>query len=215
MEAKMQLASTVPVVIATLKRFAWVNKTCLLSLFFLSASGECSTIDRAKWREEVQLANGELVIIERNDSRYAGGFPVSRRGALIEQMIVFPDGRIVWKGDGARVPVAIELRNGKAYVAVAVQSRELCKKYGNPPASLIFFRYDSPEWVTVAESDYPPGGRINLITDPWGRDASGDARGLLKNKDKAARGYNSHTNAALADPKIRDSIDACQMLKKN
>lgn len=175
----------------------------------------CGKIDRAEWEEEVQLSNGELIVVQRSATRDKSGFPASKRGSPRSWEIQFPNSNAIWRSDGNSQPVAVEVRPGSAYLVETIQSRELCAKFHNPPASLVYYRHDGKEWVQIEAGEYPRGGRANLLLDPWGRTASEDARGLLKNEDKAHRGYNWAVHLSLADPKLRRTLDACQMLAQH
>ncbi len=181
----------------------------------VAACGDLKT-DRTVWREEVQLANGEVVVVNRVAVRDKSGFPIARRGAIREWKVIFPDGRTTWTSGPSDKPIAIELQNGKSYVVVTIRSRELCAKHKDPEGSLLFFRYDGKEWLLISEKEYPGGGEVNLIWNPWGRDSSEDVSGLVKNKDKRLLlQHNPTVGVPLADPKLRRSLDACQMFKKN
>ena len=173
-------------------------------------------MDRTEWREEVQLASGEVVVVKRTAIRDKSGFPASRRGAIREWAIVFPDGRAVWKSDGSMIPIALEIRDSNAYVVANIRSRDYCAQFNNPPSSVVFFRWDSMNWIRIVKNEYPTNGRANLLLSPWGGESSDDARGLVNNKDKyLAKPYNNGVNDPLEAVLSDRSLDACDMLKRN
>lgn len=122
-------------------RLPWRNVVLALTLLF-PGTGGCSKVDVAEWREEVELANSEIVVVKRSEVRDKSGFPTSKRGVTRERRVVFPGGQPVWVSDGNMYAVALEIRDSKAYVAVNIRSRELCNKFGDPPSSMIFYRWD-------------------------------------------------------------------------
>lgn len=190
-------------------------RVVVLALTFLfPGTGGCSKVDVAHWREEVKLANGEIVVVKRSEVRDKSGFPASVRGVTRERRVVFPGGHPVWVGDGNVNAVAIEIRDGKAYVAVNIQSRELCKKYLDPSSSMLFYRSDGATWVQVKKEEFPVNGKANLLVNPWGRNNSEDVRGLVKNKEKnLVKPYNQRVNQPLEKVFSSRAIDACELLK--
>jgi hypothetical protein len=188
-----------------------VSSGCVL---FLQAA--CSSSDEAIWREEVQLATGQTVVVNRLSIRGKSGFPVSRRGAYRLIRVIFPDG-LTWDGDAAREPIAIEIKDKVAYVAVNLQSWDVCLQYGHPAGSIAFFRRDGSNWVQVPRSEYPSNGSINLIYNPWGRSSSEDISGFVKNADKPRlRIPNDRVGTRLDEAIASDrTLDACSMLKRD
>jgi len=114
------------------------------------------------------------------------------------------------------LPIALETRNKNAYIAANIRSREYCKKFGNPPSSVLYFRWDGDAWVTINKDEFPPNGRANLLMNPWGGSSSEDASGFMKTRDKQlAKPYNQGVNDPLEKTLSSYWIDACRMFKKN
>lgn len=186
--------------------------TCAGLLLFSTSAR--SNVDRAEWMEEVQLANGDMVLVKRAATRDKKGTALSRRGPVRSLKLSFPDNRTVWKSNGALRPLALEIIDGTALLAADVHARELCAKYGNPPGSVLFFRWNEGKWVRISRGEYPKNGRVNLLRDPWGRTSAQDVTGLLKHEDKHARPGNFLVNVPL-DQRVEDkSRDACEIYKK-
>jgi hypothetical protein len=185
-------------------------------LLFTPITGGCADSDRAEWREEVQMASGEVVVVSRSAIRDKSGFPASLRGVQREWKIAFPDDRIVWQSDGSMGPIALEIRGRDAFLAANIRSREYCQKFSDPSSSVLFFRWDGNTWVRIGRDEYPSNGKANLLRNPWGRDSGEDAFGLIKNKDKyLVKPYNNEVNDPLEKVMTSSWIDACSMLKKN
>jgi hypothetical protein len=201
----MQLAKPNPIATALTFLCCWL---CLVPIV-----GGCSKVDRAEWREEVQLATGEIVIVKRAAVAEKSGFPVAPRGGYRSWEITFPDG-VSWKGNGQEHPLALEMREGKDYLVVNIRSRDLCKKYNDPPSSSVFFRWDGNAWTQIQKDEFPKGGKANLLTNPWGRDSWEDLSGLVKNEKKhLVMSYNQEVNRPLESTLSDRTLDACTMLK--
>jgi hypothetical protein len=162
-----------------------------------SVFGCSSWADRAAWKEEVQLSSGEIVVVRRVAVADKSEFPVSRRGPQRACQITFPDGRTVWESDGLTQPLSIEVEQGRYFLAADIHSRLLCGKHGNPEGSVVFFRSEAGAWRKIPREEYPANARVNLLRNPWGRDASEDAHGLIRHEDKHLRPGNGLVHVAL------------------
>jgi len=162
-----------------------------------SASGCSLWVDRAAWREEVQLATGEMVVVGRVAVADKSEFPVPRRGPHRRWQITFPDGKTAWESDGLTQPLSIEVCEGRYFLAADIHSPLLCAKYGEPQGSVVFFRWEDGAWKNIPRQAYPRSSRVNLLRDPWGRDASEDAQGLIRHQDKHLRAGNHLVHVAL------------------
>lgn len=197
------------VVAENIGRAAWISAIA-------AVLAGCSKVDHAEWREEVQLATGEIVVVNRVAIRDKSGFPSSARGPLREWTVVFPDRSIVWTSDGLMHPIAVEVSAGHAYVAANIRSPEYCKQFGDPPSSVLFFRWAGKAWERINRGEFPANGKENLLRNPWGLNSAQDASGLIRDKDKnLAKAYNNGVNDPLAKTLSSDWIDACSMFKKN
>jgi hypothetical protein len=184
-----------------------------VGLLLFSANAR-SQIDRAEWTEEVQLANGDTVVVKRAASRDQKRTPVTRRGPFRTWEVNFPDGRVNWTSHGSTRPLSIEIVDGSAYIAVDIRSRELCAKYENPSGSVVFFRWDKNAWVRIPREEYPRGGKVNLLQDPWGRTSKDDIRGLVKHHDKHLQRGEQLVGIPIDQLVADRSRDACEQYKK-
>lgn len=190
-----------------------VTAICIgLLLFSLKARSE---VDRAEWTEEVRLANGDMVVVKRTATRDQKPTAVTRRGALRSWEVIFPDERAAWTGYGTNRPAAMEIAGGTAYIAAHIRSRELCAKYNNPKGSVVFFRWSKGEWMRIPIDQYPTGGKVNLLQNPWGRARSDDVRGFIKHQDKHQPGRAERLIGVPLTKLIEDRArDACELYKK-
>ena len=201
----------------TITRANTSRKVAILTLLLalILPSSACSQVDRADWKEQVRLATGQVVTLDRSSVRSKKGSPISSRGAIKEFAIIFPDSHAKWSDDGAVRPIAIEIVGESILIAVDIHSRELCARFKNPPGGVVLFKWSGSEWKRIARSDYPEAGRLNLLLNPWGRTSSDDARGLVSLKQKRTLSGNYYLDAPL-DRRIGDkSHDACEIYKNS
>jgi len=190
------------------------NLFAAIALF--PAMAICAETDQAQWREEVELASGQVITVDRVATRERSGFPANNRGRRLGWRIVLPDSQMIWSSDGLMIPIALELENGTAYVAANIRSREYCKEFGDPPSSVVFFRFSEGRWARIPKDSFPKNGMANLLIEPWGRNNQEDAAGLIKSKDKhVAKPYNDGVNEPLDRVLLAYWIDACSLFKKN
>lgn len=179
-----------------------------------SVFGCSSWADRAAWKEEVQLATGEIVVVRRVAVADKSGFPVLRRGPQRRWQITFPDGRTVWESDGLIQPLSIEGKERRYFLAADIHSRLLCAKHGDPEGSVLFFRWEDGAWTKIPRQEYPENSKVNLLRNPWGRHASEDAHGLITHEDKHLRPGNHLVHVALDERIANRARDSCQLPEK-
>ena len=185
------------------------------SLLIANFSG-CSDLDVAKWREEVELADGQIVVITRRETRKKSGFPLSIRGPVVKRELILPWGRPSWVEKDFAYPLALEIRDERYFLAVNIQSRKLCAKYDDPPSSVVYLEWKINSWVRIAREEFPANGKANLLLNPWGRASQDDVDGLVRNKDKhLILADNRNVNRPLKEVLSKYEIDACQMFKRN
>jgi hypothetical protein len=159
--------------------------------------GSCSWVDHTAWREEVQLATGDIVVVGRVAVADKSGSPVPRRGPHRRWQITLPDARTAWESDGLIQPLSIEVEQRRYFLAADIQSRLLRVKYGEPEGGVLFFRWKDGAWQRIPRQEYPKNSKVNLLRNPWGRSAADDAHGLIRHEDKHLRPGNELVHVAL------------------
>jgi hypothetical protein len=169
---------------------------------------------RTSWNEEVQLLSGEIVVVKRSVLTTGPSISASSRGKILEQTLTLPDGRATWKVEGILFPRAFEIVRGVPYLAVNIQSRELCERYSWPVQSMVFLKFDGGAWKNIAAGEFPAGGLASLLLSPWGASSWTNASGLIRHKDKhLGKSSNDTVNTPFAEV-LRDwRFDACKMIK--
>lgn len=146
-------------VVRLARRLAW------LVLFSLNACGGLYGIGGTTWKEEVELHDGQKIVVERHSSR--GGRHELNQGPPIKaQSVSFSvpgsDRSIVWKSeysaDVGRANFnlrAVHVLNGTPYI---VAEPNLClsyNKWGRPNPPYVFFRYDGKGWQRIPLEEFP------------------------------------------------------------
>jgi hypothetical protein len=91
-----------------------------------------------------------------------------------------------------------------------MHSRLLRAKYGDPEGGVLFFRWKGGAWTRIPREAYPQNSKVNLLRNPWGRDTSEDAQGLIRHEDKHLRPGNELVHVALDERIANRATDACQ-----
>jgi hypothetical protein len=74
----------------------------------------------------------------------------------------------------------------------------LCAKHGDPEGGVLFFRWKGGAWTRIPGEAYPQNSKVNLLRNPWGRDTSEDAQGLIRHVALDERIANRATDACQA-----------------
>lgn len=160
-----------------LKRIA---KSALLLMLAASMSACSSTM---KWKEEVRLHDGQVIVAERFYN--LGGYAYldsSERTPLAETVTFNLPNRksIVWKNDFRdAVPepnslnhFRFDIVNGVPYLATYPAGCIAYNKWGRPNPPQILFKYEGEQWKRITLAELPPelvGTSANVIV---GRPAS-------------------------------------------
>ena len=118
------------------------------------------------WTEEVRLADGSLIVINRKMVRERFGEP-GHPGRVLRQEIEYdkPGGVIRWSGDID--PLIFDFVNGKPYVVAFLSTGEDCERYGRPNSPFIFFERKENEWLRIYAKDMPDHLEFNLLRNAW------------------------------------------------
>ncbi|KAF0203354.1 MAG: hypothetical protein FD173_1825 [Gallionellaceae bacterium] len=157
----MGIASLNPSYISLLhvlmKRMA---KPGLILMMGVSISA-CST----SWKEEVQLHDGNKIIVKRSQSR-GGGHEIGQEVPVNEHKIFFTlpgtHRAITWEttfgqdiNDSNLIPLALDVINGTPYIATTNAGCIAYNKWGRPNPPYVFFKYDSEAWQRISLEEFP------------------------------------------------------------
>lgn len=172
------------------------------------------------WDEEVELSPGNVVTVARADTRLRSSPIPGNTGAgpSVSRKIEIPrpQANVRWTGAMWEIPLAMATDDRDTlFLAVSLHSRELCERYAYPPGSVVFTRWANGQWEKIDPTAYPPGGKANLLRNPWGEGLKNTLWGTLRTGDKKsfARG-----NEAVGEPLEKiladRSRDSCAMVSK-
>lgn len=137
--------------------------------------------DVAKWKEEVLLHDGRMIVIERTAKAEASGFPNANRGRDLEFELKYEPLGIYWKDTNGNQQVTLEVFDGIPYLGVLVgNERVYCKGKSSALFPIRVLKMQGKEWVEVDQEIFPlDQANYNLYRGYWGNKASEDAKGLI------------------------------------
>ena len=145
----------------------------------------CNGIDEAHWTEEVKLHDGKMIVVERVARARHSGFPNASRGRDIDFELKYPPMNVSWHGDALRPPVAFEVFDGVPYLVLYTGDRNFCLNKDPKRYLAQFLRWRSGVWTEIGQHEFPTDiALMNLYGDYWGHNSEGDAKGLIKWRDK-------------------------------
>lgn len=154
----------------------------------LTVIASCSTVDTAEWREEVQLHDGGVVLLDARATRGSSGSPVEHRGNLRTWELCYRPAKAYWKSSAAYKPDVFEIINDKPYVVIPLRGCLLCFVHGFPSFSALVYRWEGGEWKQAAPGELPANVIPNLLGNVWSdRYRSDDATGFYSLQDKQRR----------------------------
>lgn len=119
------------------------------------------------WKEEVQLHDGRILLIERSFN--LGGYPTldARERRLLDETITFnlPESnqKVVWKTDfddrlpepNSLGPLLLDIVGGVPYLATSPAGCIAYNKWGRPNPPYILFKYANAAWQQIPLKEFP------------------------------------------------------------
>lgn len=119
------------------------------------------------WKEEVQLHDGRVLLIERSFN--LGGYPTldARERRLLDETITFtlPESsqKIVWKTDfdnavpepNSLSPLLLDIVGGVPFLATSPAGCIAYNKWGRPNPPYILFKYVNDAWQQIPLKEFP------------------------------------------------------------
>lgn len=198
-----------------MKRFLEAGALLLLASL-LTACGP----DVARWKEEVMLHDGRMIVVERMASREHSGFPNANRGRYLEFELKYSPMNVMWHTDKGIQHVSFEVFDGVPYMVLHVGNElAFCKGKADSILPIRIIKLQDGQWVDVPQENFPlDQANINLYFSYWGNNTSEDTRGLVTWKFKEERdGYPivrltpDHLDAIHRPEKIREFFSIHRM----
>lgn len=137
--------------------------------------------DVARWKEEVLLHDGRMILVERAAKAEPSGFPAGNRGRDLEFELKYEPLKVYWKDTNGNQQAAFEIFDGIPYLVVNIGNvNAFCK--GKPPATLPIrvLKMQGKEWIDIDPATFPVDqANFNLYGGYWGNKPSEDAKGLI------------------------------------
>lgn len=146
----------------------------LLTVLTALPLAACSQSKNVTWREEVKLANGQVIVVRRSQDyrrAYAGGggpgwlFDYERVTATL------PTSHVDVSWEGRLKPLALDIAlNGDVYLVAVVANLAGRKEYAVPEGSYhVGFKRDANgRWARVPLNTVPPVFRPNIMAGTYG-----------------------------------------------
>lgn len=151
---------------------------CVIAMATLLMLAGCGP-DVAKWKEEVLLHDGRMIVVERTATREPSGFPAANRGRYLESELKYEPLGIYWKGTSQQD--SLEIFDGIPYLVIWPGSEAaFCK--GKPAETLPIriLKMQGKDWIDIDPTTFPVDqANYNLYLRYWGNKPSEDAKGLV------------------------------------
>lgn len=167
----------------------------------------CSRIDTAEWKEEVQLHDGRVVVLDARATRGRSGGLTAHRGALLTWELCYRPVKAYWKSSSLYKPDVFDIINGKPYVVVPLRSCLVCFIHGFPSFSALVYRWEGGEWKPAMPEELPPRVTPNLLGNVWSSsDWRGDASGFYSLEGKRRRDHESDQTQAMRVKRFEQQV---------
>ncbi len=137
-----------------------MTRTILVLLTILLLSGCGGT---RNWKEEVQLADNRIVVIDRYDKlgnpldqepgNRVFGSPVV--GFVLRIPVEGSSFPVTWESGPHLIPLALGIKEGRPYIAASPNTCAAYDMLGRPVPPYVFFRYDGKEWRRISVDAFP------------------------------------------------------------
>lgn len=119
----------------------------------------------SNWKEEVQLSNGNKIIVKRSQTR-GGRHEIGQESPVAEHIMSFAHPTtgqtITWKStygdtieDSSLLPLGLYSKGDTVYLATTTAGCIAYNKWGRPNPPYVFFRYDGTNWQRISQEEFP------------------------------------------------------------
>lgn len=125
--------------------------------------------ETVSWKEEVLLANGQLLLVQREVTYGPDEFGRSGRGQLKEQSIRFSHNgkKVKWENDDhwllQRMPDILDIVGDTPVLVIPVDRWGPCNKYDFPQEGLAALAYRDGDWRRIPLAELPVNLKVNLL----------------------------------------------------
>lgn len=148
-----------------MKRIAKLTTLLLLGASMSACAGLFGS--SMKWKEEVQLHDGQVLVVERHYS--LGGYSTldARERQALDQTITFTspksNKRISWETEyrqdlpepNSLTPLLLDILGGIPYLATSPAGCIAYNKWGRPNPPYVLFKYTNDSWQQIPMKEFP------------------------------------------------------------
>ncbi len=140
-----------------------IAKLGLIMMMGVSMSA-CSSSE--SWKEEVQLHDGSVIVVERHFNLAAPSIDVGRQE--LDETVIFtiPESKkeITWKSDFNKIPddphgllsiLLLDIVKGIPYIATSPAGCIGFNRWNRPNPPYVFFKFDGNEWKRIPLEEFP------------------------------------------------------------
>jgi hypothetical protein len=145
-----------------MKRFTRLGLLLMLGVSISACSSSKS------WKEEVQLHDGRVMVVERHINLAAPSIDVGRQE--LDERVTFtpPDSKneITWKSDFNKIPddpqgllgiQLLDIVNGTPYIVTRPVGCIGFNRWNRPNPPYVFFKYEGDKWKRIVLEEFPAG----------------------------------------------------------
>lgn len=148
------------------------KRVAILGLLLMLGTG--MTACSPSWKEEVQLHDGNKILVERSVSR-GGRHELGQKPPFEWQQLKFTmpvtGERVTWEdkysediGTASFLPMLLDVQQGVAYLVADTMGCLSYNKWGRPNPPYVVFKYERKEWTRIPLHELPAEIKIpNLI----------------------------------------------------
>ena len=122
-----------------------------------------------RWKEEVKLHDGRVIVVDRWAKRQWMG-ELGHRGLPLWSEIKTKNpntgAEINWYEDAGSDAYVFDFIGDTAYLAVRISFYQPCKKYDFPKRDFVFFKFDGI-WKKISIEEFPATFDTNLLFNVW------------------------------------------------
>jgi hypothetical protein len=149
----------------------WLQRITKLGLVLIVAASmsACAGLfgSSMKWKEEVQLHDGQVLVVERHYS--LGGYSTldARERQALDQTVTFTlpgaNKRVFWETEyrqdlpepNSLSPLLLDIVGGVAYLATSPAGCIAYNKWGRPNPPYVLFKYVNDAWQQIPMKEFP------------------------------------------------------------
>jgi hypothetical protein len=203
----------------------WLKQIAKLGLLLMIGASISACSSTMKWKEEVKLHDGQVIVSERHYNLGGYAYLDSSERTPLDETVTFnlpgTNKKIVWKNDFRdTVPEPNSLNhfrfdnvNGVPYLATYPAGCIAYNKWGRPNPPQVLFKYEGDQWQRITLAELPPeliGTTANVIV---GRPASSLLKSFYNVEGVNAKNSRISTpeyKTILREPvRSADSVVAC------